>query len=131
MRLGLSNVFYLLALLLFGASEALCVAVLRLFMLFVITGNAFALACSAGGLVCSLPLAIALYKRFERTLSVPAISVAASAAFNFGQLGAVVLMTGEPRLFLYFPILTLAGFFTGYAVGTLAEALRRRLLRFV
>ena len=130
MRLGLSNVFYLLALLLFGASEALCVAALRTLLLFVLTGNAFALACSAGGLACSLPLAIFLYKTFGHTLSVPAISVASSAAFNFGQLGAVVLMTGEPSLFVYFPILMLAGFFTGYAVGALADNLWRRLRRF-
>ncbi len=131
MRLGLSNVFYLLAIMLFGAPEALCVAVLRTLLLCAITGNVFALACSAGGLACSLPLAIFLYKRFERSLSVPAISVASSAAFNFGQLGAVVLMTGEPRLFFYFPILMCVGFFTGYAVGVLADNLGRRLRRFV
>jgi uncharacterized membrane protein len=34
-------------------------------------------------------------------------------------------------LFLYFPILTLVGFFTGCAVGTLADSLSRRLSRFV
>lgn len=129
-RLGISNIFYLLAMMLFGVPAAFCVAAVRLALTFLVTGNVFALACSASGLACSLPLAAFLYSNYGRTLSVPAISVASSSAFNAGQLGAVAFMTGEPRIFLYFPVLMLIGFFTGYAVGSLADLMRQKLERF-
>lgn len=130
MRLGLSNVFYLLALSLLGAPEALCVAALRLLLLFAITGNLFAMSCSAAGLVLSMPLTIFLYKAFDHVLSLQAISVASAAAFNFGQLCAVCLMTGEAMLLTYYPPLMAAGAAAGFAMGTAAEIVRDRVERF-
>lgn len=129
MRLGLSNVFYLTALVLFGAPEAFCVAAMRTAMLFVFTGNAFALACSALGLAPSLAVSALLVGRFGRALSLPAVSAASACVFNLGQLAAVVLMTGESRLFIYYPILMAAGVATGIAVGIAARTIIRRLER--
>lgn len=129
MRLGIANIFSLVALTLFGPIAAIAVACARAMLSFLITGNFFALVCSGAGMLCSLPTAIFLYKNFKRTVSVPAISVASASAFNFGQVGAVMLMTGEPRIALYLPVLMLLSFFTGYAVGVLAESLSARLNR--
>ena len=120
MRLGLANVFSLSALLLLGPASAVLVSALRVLM-------AFALACSAGGLLCSLPVAILLYERFGKIFSVEAISVASAAAFNVGQLAVVVLITKEFALFGYLPVLTVAAFATGLAVGLVARTLAARL----
>lgn len=127
MRLGLANVFSFVALLMLGASSAVFVSVLRVTMAFLISGNPFALACSAGGLLCSLPLAITLYKRFSKIFSVEAISVASAVAFNVGQLSVVVLITGELALFGYLPFLTIAALVTGLGVGFVARTLSARL----
>lgn len=127
MRLGLANVFSLSALLLLGPASAVLVSALRVLMAFTISGNPFALACSAGGLLCSLPVAILLYERFGKIFSVEAISVASAAAFNVGQLAVVVLITKEFALFGYLPVLTVAAFATGLAVGLVARTLAARL----
>lgn len=130
-RLGVSNIFYLLALTLFGAPEAICTAALRVLLLFAMTGNAFASVCSVSGLALSLSVSIFLYKNFDREVSLKAISVASACAFNLGQLSAVVLMTGEKRMFIYYPILLAVGCATGYAVGAVASNLRDRLERLI
>lgn len=127
MRLGLANIFSFTALLLFGPASAVLVSVLRVAMAFIISGNPFALACSAGGLLCSLSAAILLYQKFGRLFSVEAISIAAAVAFNAGQISVVVLLTGEPALFWYLPLLTVAASLTGLAVGFLACTLAARL----
>jgi Predicted membrane protein len=127
MRLGLANVFPLLALVVFGPADAVVVAALKTGLAFFLTGNVFALACSVGGTLCSLPTAILLYRYAGARLSLPAISVASAFAFNLGQMGAVVLMTGEPMIAVYLPVLLLFAAFTGFAVGALADRLSGRL----
>jgi heptaprenyl diphosphate synthase len=126
-RLGAANIFPLAALLLFGAREAAAVAAARLVLAFFLTGNPFALVCSAAGLVCSLPLSILLYSKFRESLSVSAISVASAEAFNLGQVAAAILLTSAPALLVYSPLIMATGAATGYAVGRLAETLCERL----
>ena len=127
LRLGVANVFTLTALVLLGPRAAVTVALLKISLAFLLTGNIFALACSAAGTLTSLPLAIFLYRRFRDELSLPALSVASATAFNVGQILAVVLMTAEPLILGYLPLLLAAGSATGFAVGALADQLSRRL----
>lgn len=124
---GFANVFSLVALLLFGPAEAVSVAVIRLTLAALISGNMFALACSAGGLACSLPTAVILYGKFRHLFSIPAISTASAAGFNMGQLAVVVLITDEPAILIYLPLLLLSALPAGFAVGLLAERLSTRL----
>lgn len=129
MRIGLSNVFYILSLVLYAPVDAITLAAIRMMLLFTFTGNAFALACSASGLLLSLPLTIFLYRAFERSLSLKAISVASSCAFNIGQITAVVAITKEPRIYVYTPVLLAAGAVTGYAIGYAVEKVIERFGR--
>ena len=129
MRLGIANVFHLLALILSGPGSSIAVAALRLSLAFFLSGNVFSLACSAAGLLLSLPVSIALFVRYGASLSIPAISVASAFAFNIGQVAAVVLLTGEPTIAAYLPLLLAAASATGLAVGKLAETLAGRLER--
>jgi heptaprenyl diphosphate synthase len=128
-RLGLANVFPLLALLIFGAGEAVAVAVIRLCLSFLLAGNPFALACSAGGLLCSLPLSILLYKKFGYNLSVTAISVASATAFNAGQIAVVAALTSEPAILAYAPVILAVGVATGISVGYIAVKMHDRILQ--
>ena len=124
---GFANAFSLIALLIFGPSEALSVAAIRLSLSALISGNMFAFACSAGGLLCSLPIGILMYLRFFHLFSVRAISVASAVGFNVGQLAVVMAITGEPAVMLYLPILLLSALPAGFAVGLLAEKISSRL----
>ncbi|MDR3279895.1 MAG: Gx transporter family protein [Synergistaceae bacterium] len=127
MRLGIANIFPLTALILYGPAEAISVAGLRLALSFFLSGNIVALSCSAGGIIVSLPLSIALYEYFADVLSVPAISVASAFAFNAGQLGAIALLLGSWGVLAYLPPLLLCAAATGYAIGSLASMLARKL----
>lgn len=99
----------------------------RLLLSFFLTGNPFALLCSAAGLACSLPLSILLYSKFSGSLSVPAISVASAEAFNVGQVAVAVMLTSTPALLACLPFIIAAGAATGYVVGRLAEIMDKRL----
>ncbi|MDR3076851.1 MAG: Gx transporter family protein [Synergistaceae bacterium] len=129
MRLGVANIFILTALLASGPADAAAVAAARLALSFIFSGNAAALLCSAGGIACSLPATIALYKLFPDGLSVPAISTAGAFAFNFGQIAAVAVALKTPGIFGYLPPLLLAAAVTGFSIGCAAEAVNGRLRR--
>jgi uncharacterized membrane protein len=77
--------------------------------------------------LCSLPLSIFLYKKHGDDLSVPAISVASAAAFNIGQMAVVVVLSSEPSILAYLPVIMAVGGVTGYLVGYIADELRRRI----
>lgn len=131
LRLGIANVFTLTALVLLGWRAAVTVAVLKISLAFLLTGNLFALACSAAGTLLSLPLSIVLYSWFREDVSLPALSVASATAFNVGQMLAVVLITSEPRILGYLPLLLAAACATGFAVGALADKLSARAGSFI
>ncbi|MDR1650810.1 MAG: Gx transporter family protein [Synergistaceae bacterium] len=127
MRLGVSNIFSMTALLVFGPAEAVSVTVLRIALSFFLSGSPATLACSAGGALLSLPLSIVLYERFRDSLSVPAISVASAFAFNVGQVGAIAALLRSPEVFAWLPPLLICAAVTGFAVGSLALVMARRM----
>lgn len=127
MRLGAANIFILTALRLFGPAAAAAVAIMKVALSFMFTGNAAAMLCSAGGHACSLPVIAALYILFPDDLSIPAISTAGAFAFNFGQIAAVAASLGTPGIFAYLPPLLAAAFVTGFSIGCAAEIITGRL----
>jgi len=127
MRLGIANIFIITAMLLSGPADAVVVAASRLALSFMLTGNAAALMCGAGGLAFSLPVTLALYKFFPDTLSIPAISTAGAYAFNFGQLAAIAMALRAPGVFRYLPWLLIAATITGFSIGYTADRLHARL----
>ena len=131
LRLGIANIFTLTALVLFDWRAAASVAVLKIVLSFLLSGNVFALICSASGTLLSLPAAVGLFTRFRDDLSLPALSVASATAFNIGQVLAVAVSVGEPRILGYLPLLIGVGCLTGYAVGVLADKLSTRAGSFI
>jgi heptaprenyl diphosphate synthase len=127
MRLGLANIFILVALMLSGPIDAAGVAAARLALSFMLTGNAAAALCGAGGLAVSLPVTIGLYKLFPDKLSIPAISTAGAYAFNMGQIAAVAIALSAPGVLSYLPLLLAAAAATGFSIGCAAEFMIRRL----
>ena len=127
MRLGVANIFILTALKISGPTDAAAVALMKLALSFLFTGNAAALMCGGCGHLCSLPVTAALYTLFPDDLSVPAISTAGAFAFNFGQVAAVAAAMRTPGIFTYLPPLLAAASVTGFSIGYAAEAITGRL----
>ena len=130
-KLGLANVFSLVALLMWSPKEALLVTLLRCLMGPLLSGSPSSLLYSlTGGLLSwgMMSLLLPLCRRGK--ISPAGLSVAGSFAFNAGQLVVGALIAGKGML-LYFPLMSLlslpTGLFVGFLAGLCARALGKPL----
>ncbi len=127
MKLGTANIFSLAALVLMGTREAFAVTLLRVALSWLLSANAFALACSLSGGIAATAVMALLYNRYREDFSLPWISVAGAWGFNIFQTAAAAFIVGDIRIALYlFPLLT-AGTAAGWAVGVLAGMVVKRV----
>ncbi len=120
-RLGLANVFTLLALITLGAPYAFAVGVLRCMVSMLITGAVSQLPYSLAGVVLSLLFMLVLEPLIRRgRVSAVGQSVFGAFAFNAGQLAVGVLICGQAMLF-YFPVMSLLSIPTGIFTGLTAH----------
>jgi heptaprenyl diphosphate synthase len=129
LKLGAANVFALSALVLFGVREAFAVAMVRIAISWLLTGNVFALLCGGSGGIFSVAVMSLMYVKFRDCFSIPWISVAGAWAFNLAQVSVAAALAGEVRVFWYLVPLLPAGTAAGFAVGLLASLLCARLER--
>ena len=128
-RLGLANIFTLLALIELGAPYAAAVAVLRCLVSVLITGAVSQLPYSLAGSVLSF-LAMFAADRLRRKERISAVgqSVLGAFCFNIGQLAVGILIAGQAMLY-YFPSMSLisvpTGIFTGLVSHYIDHALKK------
>ena len=127
-KLGLSNTVTVFALYSLGPVFALGVLVTRIVLGGLITGQVSALLYSFAGGLPAFALA-ALLRRCIPPRQLWVTSIFSAVTHNAGQLLAAALITGTPTIFLYFPLLTLSGLFTGAFTGLCAQLVLRRLCR--
>ena len=126
-KLGLSNVITLTAMLLLGRREAVIVLLLRIIMGAMFTGSPSALIYSISGGVLAYAVMCLLIKAFPEKL-VWVVSALAAVAHNVGQITAAAFVVKTPALFTYYlPILAAAGIVTGVFTGIVATYLVRAL----
>ena len=127
-KLGLSNIVTLVAMVLLGRREAFLVLAVRL-----ILGSAFAGGFSAflfsavGGLFAYLVMALLVGVFPEKLLWV--VSVFAALAHNAGQMLVAVFVTGTPAIMIYILILAASGIITGVFTGIASMFLIRAVRR--
>ncbi|MEA4873121.1 MAG: Gx transporter family protein [Synergistaceae bacterium] len=126
-KLGVANVFSLLALVLLGVKEAFAVTLIRVFLAWIMTGNWFALLCSLAGGLMSAAVMSFIYLKYRDDFSLPWISVAGAWAFNVTQVSVAALVVNDIRVLLYMVPLLAAGTAAGWAVGWLALLLCKRV----
>ncbi|MGN0822894.1 MAG: Gx transporter family protein [Candidatus Gallimonas sp.] len=115
-KIGLSNAFSLIALVLFGLPEALLVTTARTTLGSVFAGNPSQLLYSfTAGIACTL-LSRALLCAIPK-ISLTCVSVVAAAAHNLVQLCVYCALSGTSLLFGYAPYLALIGAIAGAVVG--------------
>lgn len=128
-RLGLANIFTLVALIMLGAPYALAIAVLRCLVASLITGAVSQLPYSlTGALLSFLAMLLLDGLRKEDRISAVGESVFGSFAFNVGQLAVGILIAGRAMLY-YFPIMSLlsvpTGIFTGLAAHYICKGIAK------
>ena len=127
-KLGLSNIITLIAMLLLGRREAGMVLLVRILMSSMFAGSPSTLLFSAAGGALAYALMCATVGFFgEQRLWI--VSALAGLAHNAGQLAACALVVKTTGILAYAPILAVSGIltgsFTGLAAGFLIRALRK------
>lgn len=127
-KLGLSNIITLAAMLLLGRKEAGAVLAARIIMGAVFAGSPSTLIYSAAGgtfAYAVMCLTVGLFK--EKQIWI--VSALAAVAHNAGQLLACALIVKTPGIMLYAPVLAasgiITGVFTGFAAMYLVRAVRK------
>ena len=125
-KLGLSNIITLYCVFAYGPWSALTVLLCRIVLAALCSGRVMALAYSLAGGLLSWALSCLMRKIVtEKQLWV--VSVLAGLTHNLGQMLAAVVITGTPSIWVYFPILCVAGMIAGLFTGLCAQYLLARM----
>ena len=119
-KAGLSNVFSLLALVIYGPFEAVLVVGIRTILGSIIVGNPAVLLYSLTAGEISVLFASFLFVFFKDRLSVVAISVSSAVMHNTVQLLVYRIITLNTAVYAFFPYLIVLGTIAGLIVGTLS-----------
>ncbi|MBO4323565.1 MAG: Gx transporter family protein [Clostridia bacterium] len=116
-KAGISNVFSLLALVIFGPIEAAMVVAVRTVLGSIIAGNPSTLLYSFTAGEVSIVFASVLFGFFAKRLSLVSVSVASAAMHNTVQLFVYRLLSGSAAIYAILPYLLLLGVIAGLIVG--------------
>ena len=125
-KLGLSNIITLVAMVLLGRKEAGAILLVRILMGAMFAGSPSTLLFSAaGGTLAYLVMCVTVGLFHEKQLWI--VSALAAIAHNAGQLLTCALVVKTPGVMVYAPILAASGVITGVFTGLAAMFLIRAL----
>ncbi|HSQ90419.1 Gx transporter family protein [Romboutsia sp.] len=129
-KLGLANLVIIIAVYtLDNYKESFTVLLLRLFLSAMLGGSISTLLYSATGGILSFIVTILVKELGGKHVSIIGVSASAAIFHNIGQLLAASLILNNFGMFLYLPLLSIAGIGTGIFVGLSANYLLSSLLR--
>jgi len=117
-KMGLSNIFGLFTLLVFGWWEALVLVTIRTVLGCLVTGSLSTMMYSLPAGLVAMAVSILLVKVLFPKISVVSISVVAAVIHNLTQNAVFVLVSGTRQMIFYTPYLALIGVLSGIIVGT-------------
>lgn len=126
-KIGLSNVFTLLALVLLDPLSALILVVARTVLGSLILGNMASLLYSLTAGAVSLAVTALLYRLFFPKISLLSLSVVGAVIHNLTQNLVFCLISATPQAFAYAPYLALLGVLSGATVGVIIYLLINKL----
>ena len=126
-KIGLANLFVLLALYTFGVGEAFFVMLIKCVLGNLIAGNLSSLVFSVfGGVVC-LAVCSLVFCFAKDKISVVALSVLGAVVSNMAQNAVYAFITQTTSVFFYLPYLALLGVLSGMVVGFTTVFVLKRL----
>jgi heptaprenyl diphosphate synthase len=124
-KIGLGNIFVLLALITLGPWQAYTVAIVKSVLGSFISGNLNTLLFSLSASLVSVSVAVILFYVLKARLSILAVSVVSAVAHNITQNAVYALVTDSSLVFSYLPYLSLLGIISGAVVGITVVILLR------
>jgi heptaprenyl diphosphate synthase len=124
-KLGLANVAVIFALYRLGGFQAAAVSLIRILLMAVLFGNAFALAYSLSGAALSLGVMLALKR--TGAFSPAGVGALGGVCHNLGQLLCAIVLLETGGLIYYLPVLILSGTAAGLVTGAAAGLLLKRV----
>ena len=126
-KLGLANLFTLLALVILTPIDALFIFLIRAVLGNIITGNPSALLYSIPAGLIALAVSVILVRSCMDKLSIVSISVASAVIHNVVQNLVFCLTSGSTAVLTYTPYLAMLGVLSGVIVGLTAYFILRYL----
>ncbi|MBO4862231.1 MAG: Gx transporter family protein [Firmicutes bacterium] len=124
-KIGLANIVVVLALYSLGAGYALAVNLIRIALSALLFGNLFSAVYALCGALFSLAVMLLLKK--PDIFSLTGVSMAGGAAHNIAQLAAAAVIAGSAKVFIYLPVLVLAGAAAGIFNGAVCTLVLRKI----
>lgn len=116
-RLGLSNIVVLVALIVFGLKKGITVSLLKSILLMMVSGNVSSFMYSfTGALMSSIAMSFIIMLG-NKYFSLIGVSLVGSAFHNIAQVSVSSFVLSNISMFSYLPILLFLGLFTGFFVG--------------
>lgn len=124
-KLGLTNLVVLFALYRMGGRDAIILSLIRVVLVSLTFGNAFAFFYSFSGALLSF-LIMWLMKKSGR-FSTVGVSVAGGVGHNIGQILTAAIVLRSSGIFYYLPVLLLSGVAAGIGIGLAGAVLIQRI----
>ena len=122
-KLGLSNIFVLLTVVLIGNIEAIILVLIKTILGSLIIGNLTALMYSLTAGMVSVIVSIVLYKFIYPKISLICISTVSAVTHNIVQTTVFCLVTATPSYFAFMGYLGLIGILAGIVTGLIVMIL--------
>lgn len=116
-KMGLSNIFSLLTLIVLGPIEAIVVILIRTTLGSVFTGNMSTLLYSMSAGLVSILAASLLMALFYPRITIVAVSLVSAVLHNLTQNVVFCAVSATPQMYAYMPWLALLGVVAGIIVG--------------
>lgn len=126
-KLGLSNLVILAAIVAFGPREGFTIAILKSFLLLLLTGAVTSFFYSLVGALLSSFVMILAYRFLTPPLSLVGVSELGAFSHNLGQILVASFVLVNPSIFYYLPVMTLVGTISGFFIGLAGRELVRHL----
>lgn len=124
-KLGLSNIFVLLTVVLIGNIEAIILVLIKTILGSLLIGNLTALMYSLSAGLVSVIISILLYKFIYPKISLICISIVSAVTHNIVQTIVFCLVTATPSYFAFMGYLGLIGILAGIVTGLITMLLIR------
>ena len=116
-KLGLSNVIVLILIYFYKFPKLLLFVLLKCVLTALVVGSFVSFIYSVCGSLLSFIVMWALVKSCGEKISPIGVSIAGAVFHNIGQILTAAIVIGSVNMFLYLPILLIAGIIMGCAVG--------------
>ena len=116
-KMGLSNIFSLLALVVLGPVDAFIVVLVRTLLGSMFSGNMSTLMYSMSAGVVSILVSIMLMYTLHPRVSIIAVSVVSAVVHNLVQNIVFCAVSSTPEMYSYMPYLAVLGVVAGFVVG--------------